>query len=137
MLPFSMIYYRYTNEGVKRLAHYQIFEISDTNKNILHHSLELESADTIANVYGRKKNIPYKTYGFEPMYQNQYHDIVFSNEIAKELIANQIPTEDFLETFLNREQEMQQRLKTLLFEGKLNQKFSNNEELFQFINSHA
>lgn len=131
-----MIYYRYTNKGVKRLGHYQIFEVSDLGTNILHHSLELESANTIANAYSSKKSIPYKTYGFEPMYQNEYHDITFSNEIAKELLTKQIPKEEFLEIFLKREQKMQQRLKTLLFEGALNQKFANNEELFQFIKSH-
>lgn len=131
-----MIYYSYTNEGVNRLENYQIFEISDTDKNILHHSLELESADAIANAYGCKKSIPYKTYGFEPMYHNQYHDISFSNEIAKELIKEQIPKEEFLGTFQKREQEMQKRLKTLLFKGAFNRKFKSNEELFQFINSH-
>jgi len=137
MLLLFMIYYRYTKEGVKSLEHYQIFEFSDNGKIILHHSLDVESANTIANAYGRKKIIPYKTYGFEPMYQNQYHDISFSNEIAKELIANQTPNEEFLETFLKREEEIQQRLKTLIFEGTFNQTFSNNEELFQFIKSHS
>lgn len=116
------------------MGQYQIFEMDQNGKKILHHSLGMHNAQILAGAYATRT--PSKTYGFEPQRDIDKNDVDFSNDIINDMRKERITEDTFLDVFISRKQGIKQALRKMVEEAKSEKTYSNLQEAMHDIENY-